>query len=169
MYSNDLQHGGNKQGGSEYKQYNKVCEYANSPIIFTETNSLKQKSIPDEFQELARRTSGKRTEHSQTYVSTRSSEVQQCQHLKGEGYMRIIFLLFTTLITLSACNKKVKETIGIVTPGPDEYRVQRNKTLEVPPHYELPSIEKKYTKSHKVYSPKNLNDGEQALIEDMEK
>ncbi|WP_341748480.1 MULTISPECIES: DUF3035 domain-containing protein [unclassified Candidatus Tisiphia] len=82
--------------------------------------------------------------------------------------MRIIFLLFTTLVTLSACNKKVKETIGIVTPGPDEYRVQRNKTLEVPPHYELPSIEKKDTKSHKIHSPKNLNDGEQALIEDME-
>lgn len=82
--------------------------------------------------------------------------------------MRIIFLLFTTLVTLSACNKKVKETIGIVTPGPNEYRVQRNKTLEVPPHYELPSIEKKDTKSHKIHSPKNLNDGEQALIEDME-
>ncbi|BFD46020.1 MAG: hypothetical protein DMENIID0002_06660 [Rickettsia endosymbiont of Sergentomyia squamirostris] len=82
--------------------------------------------------------------------------------------MRIIFLLFTTLVTLSACNKKVKETIGIVIPGPDEYRVQRNKTLEVPPHYELPSIEKKDTKSHKIHSPKNLNDGEQALIEDME-
>ncbi|WP_410520808.1 hypothetical protein [Candidatus Tisiphia endosymbiont of Dascillus cervinus] len=126
MYSNDLKHGGNKQGGSEYKQYNKVCQYANSPIIFAETNYLKQKS------------------------------------------MRIIFLLFTTLVTLSACNKKVKETIGIVTPGPDEYRVQRNKTLEVPPHYELPSIEKKDTKSHKIHSPKNLNDGEQALIEDME-
>ncbi len=83
--------------------------------------------------------------------------------------MRIIFLLFTTLVTLSACNKKVKETIGIVTPGPDEYRVQRNKTLEVPPHYELPSIEKKDTKSHKIHSPKDLNDGEQALIDDMEK
>lgn len=83
--------------------------------------------------------------------------------------MRIIFLLFTTLVTLSACNKKVKETIGIVTPGPDEYRVQRNKTLEVPPHYELPSIEEKDTKSHKIHSPKNLNDGEQALIDEMEK
>jgi hypothetical protein len=126
MYSNDLQHGGNKQGVSE-RSVHEVREYANSPIVFAETNSLKQKS------------------------------------------MRIIFLLFTTLVTLSACNKKVKETIGIVTPSPDEYRVQRNKTLEVPPHYELPSIEKKDTKSHKVYSPKNLNDGEQALIEDMEK
>ncbi|WP_375331138.1 hypothetical protein [Candidatus Tisiphia endosymbiont of Oplodontha viridula] len=160
MYPNDLKHGDNKQGVNELGIH-EVREHANSPIIFTETNSLKQKSIQDEFQELARR--------SQTIVPTRNSIVPQRQHLKGEGYMRIIFLLFTTLVTLSACNKKVKETIGIVTPGPDEYRVQRNKTLEVPPHYELPSIEKKDTKSHKVYSPKNLNDGEQALIEDMEK
>ncbi|WP_410521589.1 hypothetical protein [Candidatus Tisiphia endosymbiont of Nedyus quadrimaculatus] len=126
MYSNDLKHGGNKQGVSELGIH-EVREYTNSSIVFAETNSLKQKS------------------------------------------MRIIFLLFTTLVTLSACNKKVKETIGIVTPGPDEYRVQRNKTLEVPPHYDLPSIEKKDTKNHKVHSPKNLNDGEQALIEDMEK
>lgn len=126
MYSNDLKHGGNKQGVSELGIH-EVREYTNSSIVFAETNSLKQKS------------------------------------------MRIIFLLFTTLVTVSACNKKVKETMGIVTPGPDEYRVQRNKTLEVPPHYDLPSIEKKDTKKHKVHSPKNLNDGEQALIKDMEK
>lgn len=133
-----------------------VSEYTNSAIVFAETNSLKQKSIQDEFQELARSASDEQTNRSQTVVPTRSPILPQCQHLKGEGYMRIIFLLFTTLVTLSACNKKVKETMGIMTPGPDEYRVQCNKTLEVPPHYDLPSIEKKDTKNHKVHSPKNL-------------
>jgi hypothetical protein len=44
-------------------------------------------SIPYEFQDLARSTSGERTERSQTYVSTRSPIVPQRQHLKGEGYM----------------------------------------------------------------------------------
>lgn len=38
--------------------------------------------------------------------------------------MRIIFWLFATVIMLSACSKKVKETIGIVTPGSNEYRVE---------------------------------------------
>ncbi|WP_341756924.1 MULTISPECIES: DUF3035 domain-containing protein [unclassified Candidatus Tisiphia] len=83
--------------------------------------------------------------------------------------MRIIFWLFAILIALSACNKKVKETIGIVTPGPDEYKVERNKTLEMPPHYDLPTIEKKDKESPKAHTPKTLNDGEQALIEEIEK
>lgn len=68
-----------------------VSEYTNSAIVFAETNSLKQKSIQDEFQELARSASDERTNRSQTVVPTRSPIVPQCQHLKGEGYMRIIF------------------------------------------------------------------------------
>lgn len=83
--------------------------------------------------------------------------------------MRIIFWLFATVIMLSACCKKVKETIGIVTPGPNEYRVERNKALEMPPHYDLPAIEGKDKESHKASSPKTLNDGEQALIEEIER
>ncbi|WP_425363055.1 DUF3035 domain-containing protein [Candidatus Tisiphia endosymbiont of Hybos culiciformis] len=83
--------------------------------------------------------------------------------------MRKIFWLFVTVIMLSACGKKIKETIGIVTPGPNEYRVERNKTLEMPPHYDLPAIEKKDKESLKTPSAKTLNDGEQALIEEIEK
>jgi hypothetical protein len=47
VYSNDLENGDNKQGVSERKQYNKVREYANSPIVFAETNCSKQKSIAE--------------------------------------------------------------------------------------------------------------------------
>lgn len=83
--------------------------------------------------------------------------------------MRIIFWLFATVIMLSACSKEVKETIGIVTPGPDEYKVGRNKTLEMPPHYDLPAIKVKDKENSKSPSPETLTEGEQALIKEIEK
>jgi len=83
--------------------------------------------------------------------------------------LRIIFLLFTTLSITTACNSKVKETIGIVTPGPNEYRVQRNKPLEVPPHYELPEPENGTHELTVMSKPKNFNEGEKALIDEFER
>ncbi|WP_375359178.1 Fe-S protein assembly chaperone HscA [Candidatus Tisiphia endosymbiont of Neophilaenus lineatus] len=44
------------------------------------------KNIPDIFQELARRASGEQAECIQTYMSMRSPEARQRQHLKDEGY-----------------------------------------------------------------------------------
>ncbi len=55
--------------------------------------------------------------------------------------MRITFLSLVTLVVLSACNKKIKET-GMVIPSSREYSVRRNKSLEVPPHYEVPAVKK---------------------------
>jgi hypothetical protein len=81
--------------------------------------------------------------------------------------MRIIFLLVITMLAVSACSKKVKETIGISTAGPNEYRVTRNKSLEVPPHYDLPAIGAKDSKKNSTPSLKKLNDAEKALIEEM--
>lgn len=52
--------------------------------------------------------------------------------------LRIILVPIMIMLVLSSCSKRVKETIGIVTTGPDEYQVQRNKSIEVPPHYDLP-------------------------------
>lgn len=46
VYSNDLD-GGSKQGVSEREQCNKIREYANSPIVFADTNFSKQKSIAE--------------------------------------------------------------------------------------------------------------------------
>ena len=80
--------------------------------------------------------------------------------------MRRYFLLFSSLFALSSCNNKVKETIGVVTPGPNEYRVQRNKPLEVPPHFDLPSV-KSDVDGKDYKSPKELNEGEKALIDEM--
>ncbi|WP_375331996.1 DNA polymerase III subunit alpha [Candidatus Tisiphia endosymbiont of Temnostethus pusillus] len=57
-------------------------ERSNTRIIL-----LLKVSIQDEFQELARCTSGEQTRRSQIVVPTRSSIVPQRQHLKGKGYI----------------------------------------------------------------------------------
>ena len=51
--------------------------------------------------------------------------------------MRIIFVLITLIFT-AGCSSKMKQKVGLVTTGPNEYKVQKNKPLEVPPHYHLP-------------------------------
>jgi len=78
-----------------------------------------------------------------------------------------IFLLFTVLIITSACNKKIKETVGISTSGPNEYQVQRTKALEVPPHYYLPNPNSDQTTYDNVKGQGSLNEGEQALMQDI--
>lgn len=84
--------------------------------------------------------------------------------------MRIFYLLFTILLILPACSKKVQEKIGIVSSGPNEYLVKRNKTLEMPPHYDLPNapkviiIEEKRSKNHGKF-----DEGEKALLSEIEK
>ena len=80
--------------------------------------------------------------------------------------MRRYFLLFSSLLVLSACNNKVKETIGVVSSGPNEYKVQRNRPLEVPPHFDLPSVKSDAGSGHNK-SSKELNEGERALVDEM--
>ncbi len=50
---------------------------------------------------------------------------------------RIIFLI--SLLALTTSCGKMKDKLGLTTTGPDEYKTQRTKTLEVPPHYDLPA------------------------------
>lgn len=83
--------------------------------------------------------------------------------------MKKVFLTLVTLITVTGCSKKIKETMGVVTPGPDEYKVQRGKALEIPPHYDLPTPGNAYeaqTSSDSNFQ--NLNAGEQELIKEIE-
>ncbi len=49
-----------------------------------------------------------------------------------------IILAIASITILSGCSSKMKEKIGMVTTGPNEYQVQTNKPLDVPPHYDLP-------------------------------
>ncbi|AAU03872.1 DUF3035 domain-containing protein [Rickettsia typhi] len=81
--------------------------------------------------------------------------------------MKQIFLLFTLLFITSACNKKLKETLGLSTAGPNEYQVQRVKTLETPPHYYLIDPRNNKTTYNNIKVKCELNEGEQALMHDM--
>lgn len=83
--------------------------------------------------------------------------------------MRFILLLIITLLTVTSCNKKLKEKLGVVTTGPNEYNVSRNKPLEVPPHYELPAPNETYNKSDTSEGTDKLNEGEQELINEISK
>ena len=79
--------------------------------------------------------------------------------------MQRIFLILITLVAATSCSKKIKEKIGVVTPGPDEYKVQRGKALEIPPHYDLPTPGSDYnSQSSATEISANLNEGEKELI-----
>ena len=83
--------------------------------------------------------------------------------------MQRIFLTLAALIAISSCSKKIKETMGVVTPGPDEYKVQRGKALEIPPHYDLPTPGNAYeAQTGSDSNFQNLNAGEQELIKEIE-
>jgi hypothetical protein len=83
--------------------------------------------------------------------------------------MQRIFFTLVALVMLSGCSKKIKETMGVVTPGPDEYKVQRGKALEIPPHYDLPTPGSVYEAQTSADSNfQNLNAGEQELIKEIE-
>ncbi len=53
--------------------------------------------------------------------------------------MRTYILIITSLLVFSGCSNKMKQKIGLATTGPNEYAVERQKPLEVPPHYDLPA------------------------------
>ncbi|WP_341787762.1 DUF3035 domain-containing protein [Rickettsia endosymbiont of Cantharis rufa] len=81
--------------------------------------------------------------------------------------MKKIFLLFTVLLITSACSKKLKETVGISTAGPNEYQVQRTKALEVPPHYYLPDPRNSQPTYNNIKEQGEFNEGEQALMQEI--
>ena len=78
--------------------------------------------------------------------------------------MQKIFLLITILVITAACSKKLKETVGISTTGPNEYQVQRTKGLEIPPHYYLPEPN---TSQSTIKGYAEFDEGEKALMQDM--
>jgi hypothetical protein len=82
--------------------------------------------------------------------------------------MRISFLLLSMLIITSSCSKKVKENIGIASPGPDEYKVQRGKPLEIPPHYYLNPPTQSEQHKHSGESATTLDQGEKSLLDAIE-
>lgn len=47
--------------------------------------------------------------------------------------------MIAAALFISGCTPKMKQKLGIITPGPNEYAVEKNKSLEIPPHYDLPA------------------------------
>ncbi|MEY3196784.1 MAG: hypothetical protein RLZZ59_150 [Pseudomonadota bacterium] len=52
--------------------------------------------------------------------------------------MKNVLVILASLLLLSACSNRMKQKIGIATSGPNEYAVEKNRPLEVPPHFDLP-------------------------------
>lgn len=53
--------------------------------------------------------------------------------------MRKYIAIMAAALLISSCSQKMKQKLGIVTPGPNEYSVEKGKSLEIPPHYDLPT------------------------------
>ncbi|MBP7189858.1 MAG: DUF3035 domain-containing protein [Rickettsiaceae bacterium] len=49
---------------------------------------------------------------------------------------KIITTIFASALLVS-CSTKFKEKVGLVNAGPNEYKVETAKPLDMPPHYDL--------------------------------
>jgi hypothetical protein len=74
------------------------------------------------------------------------------------------------LLLLCSCTK-IKEKMGVVTSGPNEYQVtSNNKGLEVPPHYYLPSpSDSKSNADSFNANHSKLDDGEEAILNEIKR
>lgn len=76
--------------------------------------------------------------------------------------MKKILLLSAALIAVSACSKNTKKTLGLTETLPDEYKVSRNKPLDVPPFYQSTTTPKQKGKKQK-----QLSKEEEALLKEI--
>ena len=73
--------------------------------------------------------------------------------------MKKIALLFASIFLIAGCSKSTKKTLGLVETMPDEYKVKRNKSLEVPPSYQQ-------RKSKTIKQDSKFSEAEQALLKE---
>lgn len=73
--------------------------------------------------------------------------------------MKRIALLFASIFLIAGCSKSTKKTLGLVETMPDEYKVKRNKSLEVPPSYQQ-------RKSKTIMKDSKFSKAEQALLKE---
>ena len=73
--------------------------------------------------------------------------------------MKKIALLFTTILLIAGCSNSTKKSLGLIETTPDEYKVKRNKPLDVPPCYQKNN--NKIAKQHSGFSK-----AEQALLKE---
>jgi len=52
--------------------------------------------------------------------------------------MQKYLFIVAAMLLVTGCGAKMKQKLGIVTTGPNEYAVEKQRPLEIPPHYDLP-------------------------------
>jgi len=73
--------------------------------------------------------------------------------------MKKTVLLLASIFLIAGCSKNTKKTLGLVETMPDEYQVKRNKSLEVPPIYQL-------EKSRAAKETSKFSEAEKALLKE---
>lgn len=73
--------------------------------------------------------------------------------------MKKTVLLFASIFLIIGCSKNTKKTLGLVETMPDEYQVKKNKSLEIPPIYQLAS-------SKAAKKDSKFSEAEQALLKE---
>lgn len=53
--------------------------------------------------------------------------------------MKKYITIIAAMLLISGCSQKVKQKLGITTTGPNEYAVEKQRALEIPPQYDLPA------------------------------
>ena len=53
--------------------------------------------------------------------------------------MKKYIAIIASMLLISGCSQKIKQKLGITTTGPNEYAVEKQKPLEIPPQYDLPA------------------------------
>lgn len=73
--------------------------------------------------------------------------------------MKKTALLFACLFLIASCSKNTKRTFGLTETMPDEYKVKRNKSLEIPPSY-------KQKQATNIKQDSKFSKAEQALLKE---
>lgn len=73
--------------------------------------------------------------------------------------MKKTVLLLASIFLIAGCSKNTKKTLGLVETMPDEYQVKRNKSLEIPPIYQLEN-------SNAAKKGSKFSEAEEALLKE---
>lgn len=74
--------------------------------------------------------------------------------------MKKTALIFACLFLIAGCSKNTKQALGLTETMPDEYKVKRNKSLEIPPSY------KQKQRSTNTKQSSKFSKAEQALLKE---
>ena len=77
--------------------------------------------------------------------------------------MRLPFTLFFILAITSSCTNQVRQTLGIANAAPDEHKVSRNKSLEIPPYFKPSPSQRKVVCDELKIVPKTISEEQMSI------